>query len=95
MSLFSSFLEDYLAVSQGGEWVVRVLVAFTDPFQERANTRLFGHPTRNTFGLVTRIVGFCTTTRTATWSLGIGPFAKVVRNMKITVEITCFSHMGV
>ena len=32
MSLFSSFLKDYLEVRQGGERVVGVMVAFTDPF---------------------------------------------------------------
>ena len=33
MSLFPSFFNNYLEVSQGGIRIVRVLVAVTDPFQ--------------------------------------------------------------
>ena len=72
MSLFSSFLEDFLEVSQGGEWVVRVLVAFTDPFQKKKqNTVCLDIQLGIRLAWSHRIVGFCTTTRTATWSLGM------------------------
>ena len=32
---------------------------------------MLGHPTWNALALVTLIVGFCMTTRTAAWSLGM------------------------
>ena len=95
MSLFSSFFEDYLTVSQGSEWVVRVLVVLTDPFQDRAKHRMFGHPARNTFGLVTsncRCLYLGTNCDVVT---RYGPVSKVARNMRITVKtvkITRVSH---
>ena len=86
MGLFSHFFEDYFEVGQGSEWVVRVLVAITNPFQDRAKHSMLEHPTRNTFcsvtpkcwlyhdtyqGVVTRYELFC----------------EVVRNMRITLKI--------
>ena len=51
MSLFSSFLESNPEVTQGKEWVVRVLVTVTDLFQHGAENGMFGPPTRNAFDL--------------------------------------------
>ena len=91
MSLVSSFFEDHLEVGQGGESVVRVLVVFTDPFQDRA-IRMFGHSTRNTSGLVTPNCRFLNHDTYCDVFTRYGPFSKVARNMTITVKITRLSH---
>ena len=51
MRQFSHFFSVIILKSaRGREWVVRVLVVFTDPFYERAKHKMVGHPTRNAFG---------------------------------------------
>ena len=37
--LFSRFFEGYFEVSEGSEWVVRVLTVLTDPLQDRSRRR--------------------------------------------------------
>ena len=91
MSLFASFPKDYLEVSQGGEWVVGVLVAFTDPFQDRAKHRVFGHPARNTFSLVTPKCRFLYNDSCCDVVTRYGPFAKMVKKKK-AMKITLLGH---
>ena len=85
MSQFSGSLNDYIEVSQGSKRFVKVLVAFTDPFQNGAQHQKFGHLTRNTFGLVTpdrRLYNdsYCdVVTR-------YGPFVNIVRNSESPVN---------
>ena len=69
MSLFSSFLKDHLEVSHGKR-IVGVLVAVTDPLKKREpNTGCLGTQLGIRLTWSHRCVGFCTTIRTATWSL--------------------------
>ena len=90
MSLFPSFLNDYLEVSQGGKRFVGVL-AVTDPFQKCRNGT-FGHPTRNSPDLFTTICRFLHDDSYCDISTRYGPFSKVVRNMRSAMKITRLSH---
>ena len=76
---------------EAGEWVVRVLMVFTDPFQDGAKHKMFGHPTRNTFSLNTSNCRFLYNHTYCDVVTRYGPFSKIVRDMRMIVIITCLS----
>ena len=93
MGLFSSFLEDYLEVSQGGERIVRVLVAVIGPFSKQSKkTGRLDIPARNTFDLVIPIGRYLHDDSHCHMITRYGPLTKVVRNMRVTVKITRLSN---
>ena len=60
--------------------------------QQRTENGMFGHPAGNTFARVSSICGLlndeaycCVITRN-------GPIHQVLKDMRVTVKISCFSH---
>ena len=74
--------------SESDEWVVRV----TDLFQDRAEDGMFGHPTRDTFHLVAPICRFLYDDTHGCMVTRYGPFRKILKHMRIAVDIACLSH---
>ena len=92
MSLCSSFLQNDFEICQSDEWIIRVLVIVTDLFQNGAENGMFGHAVRNAFAQVTPNCWFLyddTYSCMVTW---YGPFTKILKYMRIAVEVACFSH---
>ena len=66
MSLFPDFLNDYFEVSQSVKRLVGILVIVTDPFQNSTKKRCLAIQLGIRLTWSQRLVGFCTTIRTAT-----------------------------
>ena len=92
---FSGFFQNDVEICQSDEWVIRALVIVTDLFQNRAEHVMFGHPTRNTFDLVAPICRFLNDDTHRCMVTRYGPFTKILKYIRIAVEIACFSHMEI
>ena len=89
-SPFSRFPENDLEICKGDEWVIRVSVNVTDLFQNKAENGIFGHTTRNAFALVTPNCRFLYGDTHSCMVTRYGPFTKVLKYMRIAVDIACF-----